>query len=316
MSELLQTPFGADATADEILTDVDLTGKRYAITGGASGIGAQTTLALARKGAEVTIGVRDPGAARTWLASVGAVAGRIDVAHLDLADLNSVERFTSGWSGALDGLIGNAGIMALPRRQLSAAGWELQLATNYLGHFKAAQGLFGPLARAGGRIVLVSSAAHLRAGVDFTDPQYERRGYDRWNAYSQSKTADVLLAVGLARRWNADGITANALMPGWITTRLQRHLDDETLRAMGAMDEEGNRIDQPYFKSTAQGAATSVLLAASPLTAHVTGTYFEDNQEAPVVETGEGHATGVARHAVDPGNADRLWELGTSALGR
>ncbi|MEV0890773.1 SDR family NAD(P)-dependent oxidoreductase [Promicromonospora sp. NPDC050262] len=316
MSELLQTPFGASATADDVLTDVDLAGKRFVVTGGASGIGAQTTLALARRGGEVTIGVRDPGAARTWLASVGPVAGQIDVAYLDLADLNSVEQFTAGWSGALDGLIGNAGIMALPRRQVSGAGWEMQLATNYLGHFKTALGLHVPLARAGGRVVLVSSAAHLRAGVDFTDPQYERRDYDRWNAYSQSKSADVLLAVGISRRWDGDGITANALMPGWITTRLQRHLDDDTLRAMGAMDDEGNRIDQSYFKSTAQGAATSVLLAASPLTADVTGKYFEDNQEAPVVETGEGHATGVARHAIDPANADRLWELGASALAR
>lgn len=311
MSEQIRTPFDARATASDVLAGVDLSGKRFVVTGGASGIGRETTLALARAGAEVTIGVRSLASATM----PDDVTGRIHVAPLDLADIASVERFARAWTGPLHGLVANAGVMAIPEREVNAIGWELQLATNYLGHFALARSLHDALRDADdARIAVVSSTAHLRAGVDFDDPQYERRAYDRWNAYGQSKTADVLLAVGASSRWADDGIVANALMPGWITTRLQRHLDDATLRAMGAMDENGNRIEQEFFKTPEQGAATSVLLAASPLVAGVSGRYFEDNQEAETVETGDGHSTGVARHAIDPANADRLWELGERAL--
>lgn len=118
-----------------------------------------------------------------------------------------------------------------------------------------------------------------------------------------------LVTGGVASRWADVGVTANSLMPGWITTGLQRHLDDDTLRAMGAMDDDGNRIEQPSFKTPAQGAATSTLLVASPSVDGVTGRYFEDNQEAAVLDDGTGHDRGVARYALDPGNAERLWEL-------
>ncbi len=159
----------------------------------------------------------------------------------------------------------------------------MQLATNYLGHFALATGLHPALREAGSaRIVVVSSGAHLTAPFDFDDPHFERRPYDPWTAYGQSKSADVLLAVS-AHRWAADGITANALNPGYILTGLQRHLDDDTMRAFGVMDDEGNLTPLPYYKTPAQGAATSVLLAASPLLEGVTGRYFEDNQEARLV---------------------------------
>jgi NAD(P)-dependent dehydrogenase (short-subunit alcohol dehydrogenase family) len=315
MSERVTTPFGATATADEVLAGADLEGRRYVVTGGASGIGRETTLALARRGARVIAGVRDPDAAAAVFGSDDRItAGRIDLRPLDLSVPASIRQFIDGFEGDLDGFVANAGIMALPTRQVDPHGWELQLATNYLGHFALARGLRSALAEVGGRVVVLSSTAHLRARVDFDDPQYVERPYDRWNAYSQSKTADVLLATGISGRWAADGIMANALMPGWITTKLQRHLDDDTLRAMGAMDEAGDRIEQDFFKTPAQGAATSALLAASPLVAGVTGRYFEDNQEAEVLDSGEGHSTGVARYAVDPGEADRLWELGSRAL--
>lgn len=315
MSERVTTPFGAKAAADEVLAGVDLEGRRYVVTGGASGIGRETTLALARRGASVIAGVRDPDAAAAAFASDDRItAGRIDLRPLDLSVPASIRQFIDGFEGDLDGFVANAGIMALPTRQVDPHGWELQLATNYLGHFAVARGLRPALAEVGGRVVVLSSTAHLRARVDFDDPQYVERPYDRWNAYSQSKTADVLMATGISGRWAADGITANALMPGWITTKLQRHLDDDTLRAMGAMDEAGDRIEQDFFKTPAQGAATSVLLAASPLVAGVTGRYFEDNQEAEVLDSGEGHSAGVACYAVDPGEADRLWELGSRAL--
>jgi NAD(P)-dependent dehydrogenase (short-subunit alcohol dehydrogenase family) len=317
MRGAIRTPFDARSTADDVVRGVDLSGKTFIVTGGASGIGAETVRALAGAGADVTIATRDASKAERLLREISErpTAGRVRVDEIDLGDLRSVEGFTDRWQGPIDGLVANAGVMAIPERRLTAQGWEMQLATNFLGHFAMLQGLHGWLREAGhARVVTVSSTAQLRSPFRFDDPQFDDRPYDRWAAYAQSKTADVLLAVGVSRRWEMDGITANSLMPGWITTDLQRHLDDATLRSMGAMDEDGNRIEQAYFKTPAQGAATSVLLAASPLLDGVTGRYFEDNQEAPVVTDGEGHTSGVARHALDPDAAERLWRLASAAM--
>ncbi|MFC9914108.1 SDR family NAD(P)-dependent oxidoreductase [Streptomyces sp. NPDC059862] len=287
------------------------------VTGGASGIGVETVRALATAGAEVTIATRNPAMAEPLIRDIAAVpgAGVVRVEAIDLADLSSVASFVRAWQGPLDALVANAGIMAIPHRQVTAEGWELQLATNYLGHFALTLGLHDHLRAAGtARIVIVSSGAHRNAALDFDDPHFVRRPYDRWAAYAQSKTADVLFAVG-ARRWVADGITANALNPGWISTNLQRHVDDATMRALGAMDDDGNIIEQPYYKTPVQGAATSVMLAASPLVNGVTGRYFEDNQEAETVaHDDEGQAGGVAAHALDPQAADRLWDYATNAI--
>ncbi|MFI5891712.1 SDR family NAD(P)-dependent oxidoreductase [Actinoplanes sp. NPDC051513] len=295
---LITTPFTAHSTAADVLEGVDLTGKRMIVTGGASGLGAAAAKALTDAGAEVTIAVRNP---------AGGAPG------LDLADLGSVRRFADAWDGPLDAVIANAGIMALPHRALAPNGWELQLATNFLGHFALITGLREHLG--GGRVVMVSSGAHLGSPVHFDDPHFERRAYDPWSAYAQSKTADVLLATAIGRRWRADGITANAMNPGYIHTNLQRHLDDATMRALGAMDDDGNLLTPGYYKTPEQGASTEVLLAASPLLAGVTGRYFtEDNQEAPTVAGGSGSGPGVAGWAVDPAAADRLWDLAAAAL--
>lgn len=311
----MTTPFGPRATARDVLAGVDLTGRRYVVTGGSSGIGAEAVAALAAAGAEVVVGVRDLGRARAFVDAQAAQGRNVSAAALDLGDLRSVRRFAEGWNGSLDGLVANAGVMALPDRRATDMRWELQLATNYLGHFALAIGLRGALASRGGRVAVVSSSAHLRAAFDFEDPQFARRPYDRWTAYAQSKTADVLLAVGIAQQWTDDGITANALMPGWITTDLQRHLDAATLRAMGAMNDAGDRIEQDYFKTREQGAATTVLVAASPLLEAVTGLYFEDNQQAPIVHASAVPAAGVAEHAMDAAAAARLWEYSSSVLG-
>jgi NAD(P)-dependent dehydrogenase (short-subunit alcohol dehydrogenase family) len=313
----LTTGFTARTTAAEILDGVDLTGRRMIVTGGASGIGVETVRALAGAGAEVTVAVRDPDrAARLVEEFAGAAArGSVRAAALDLADLSSVDAFVAAWDGPLHALVANAGIMALPTRQLSAQGWELQLATNYLGHFALAVGLHDNLRAAGAaRVVLVSSGAHLSAPFDAADPHFERRPYDRWQAYGQSKTADVLLAVGITRRWAADGITANALNPGYIHTNLQRHLDDDTMRALGGMDEAGNLVVPDYYKTPAQGASTTVLLAASPLLEGIGGRYFVDNQEMEVVPGGPDASDGVADHAIDPTAADELWAYAEKAL--
>ncbi|MDG4825433.1 SDR family NAD(P)-dependent oxidoreductase [Asanoa sp. WMMD1127] len=302
------TEFHSRTTAAEVLAGVDLTGRRMIVTGGASGIGAETVRALAGAGAEVTVATREPADAKPL---ADELPGRVLARRLDLADLDSVAEFVRGWDGPLDALVGNAGIMALPTRQTTAAGWELQLAVNYLGHFALAYGLHDALAAAGSaRVVLVSSGAHLRCPVDFDDPQFDRRPYDGFAAYGQSKTADVLLAVGIAERWAADGIVANAVAPGSIHTKLQRHLDRDTMVAWGAMDEAGELLVPAHFKTAAEGASTTVLLAASPTVAGVTARYFEDNREMPVVPGGPDARTGVAAHALDPAAADRLWELG------
>ncbi|SCG67059.1 NAD(P)-dependent dehydrogenase, short-chain alcohol dehydrogenase family [Micromonospora echinaurantiaca] len=310
----LTTPYTARTTAAEILAGVDLTGRRMIVTGGASGIGAAAVRAMAGAGAEVTVATRDPASADALVAEF-AGPGSVRAAALDLADLASVDAFVAAWDGPLHALVANAGIMAIPTRQLTPLGWELQLGTNYLGHFALARGLHGNLRAAGSaRVVVVSSGAHLREAFDFADPQFERQPYDPWSAYGRSKTADVLLATGIARRWAADGVTANALNPGYINTNLQRHMDDDTLRAFGVLDEAGNRVDLPYYKTPEQGAATTVLLAASPLVERVTGRYFDDNQEAEVVAGGPEATGGVAAHAVDPAAADRLWAYAERAL--
>ncbi|MFB8776435.1 SDR family NAD(P)-dependent oxidoreductase [Streptomyces broussonetiae] len=314
---LITTPYDRDTTAAEVLDGVDLTGRHAVVTGGASGIGAETVRALAAAGAHVTVATRRPETAGPLVRELAARpgTGEVRAAALDLSDLASVDAFTKAWRGPLDILVANAGIMALPERTLTARGWEAQLATNFLGHYALATGLYTPLRDSGAaRLVVVSSGAHRTAPFDFDDPHFARRPYDPWVAYGQSKTADVLLTVG-ARRWAADGITANALNPGYILTHLQRHLDDGTMRAFGVMDEAGNLTPPPYYKTPAQGASTSVLLAASPLLDGVTGRYFEDNQESPFVPAASDAPVGVAAHALDPAAADRLWEYAADAIG-
>ena len=213
--------------------------------------------------------------------------------------------------------------MMLPERQVNAQGWEMQLATNYLGHFALVTGLRAALLSAErARVVVVSSGANLLAGFDFDDPHFERRPYDPLIAYAQSKTADVLLAVGISRRWAGDGIHANACAPGSIHTNLTRHLDTTTMQMLGVMDANGNVITPDYYKTPEQGAATSVLLTASPLLEGVTGRYFQDNQETEIVKDGPalmaaggpGAMVGVAKWAGDPAAADRLWEYASTTI--
>ncbi|MGW4622891.1 SDR family NAD(P)-dependent oxidoreductase [Streptomyces sp. NPDC004592] len=302
---LTTTTFGKRATAAEVLDGVDLNGRRMIVTGGSSGLGVETVRALAGAGAQVTIATRNPASAEALVKEFPGTR----VVALDLADLASVRAFCHAWDGPLDALVANAGIMMLPTREVNAQGWEMQLATNYLGHFALAVGLRPALQAAeNARVAVVSSGAQLRAGFDFDDPQFERRAYDPFVAYAQSKTADVLLAVGISRRWAEHGITANACAPGVIHTNLARHLDQATLQALGAMDADGNLVIPDHFKTPAQGAATTVLLAASPLLDGVTGRYFEDNQESEVVDGGPDVMAGVAKWSIDPTAADRLWD--------
>ena len=229
------------------------------------------------------------------------------MAALDLADPASVAAFVAAWRGPLDILVANAGVMATPE-QHTAEGRELQFATNHRGHFQLATGLHGALAAAGhARVVVVSSVGHVNGGVRFDDVDFARTPYGPWAAYSQSKTANVLFAVGAARRWAAEGISVNALNPGRIAdTNLGRH------HAPPPADFDPSGLTGVSVKDIPQGAATSMLLAASPLVEGVTGTYFEDCQEAvPYVP---GVRRGVAAYALDPALAVPLWTLSEDLL--
>lgn len=303
---LVQTPFGFESTAAQVVEGIDLTGKRMIVTGGASGIGVETARALAGAGAEVTLAVRDTAAGEQTAADID---GDVRVAPLDLADPASVAAFVDAWSGPLHVLVNNAGVMALPERRLNPQGYELQFATNHLGHFQLALGLHDALAVDGdARIVSVSSSGHLRSPVVFDDINFDFRAYDPWLAYGQSKTANVLFAVGATARWADEGIVANALMPGGIATRLQRHVDAEYIERRSK--EPGVRLKTPE-----QGAATSVLLATSPLLEGIGGRYFEDCNEAQLVYERGSSFSGVAPYALDRENADRLWEISLRMLG-
>ncbi|MBJ7337415.1 SDR family NAD(P)-dependent oxidoreductase [Mycolicibacterium sp.] len=308
--DLITTPFGFASTAAEVVAGVNLAGKRAIVTGASSGIGVETARALADAGAEVTLAVRDTTAGRRVAADIG---GRVEVGALDLSDLASVEAFVAAWNGPLHILVNNAGVMAIQELTMSASGHEMQFATNHLGHFALALGLHDALAAAGGaRIVSVSSGGHLRSPVVFDDIDFAFRDYDPFGAYGQSKTANVLFAVGATRQWAADGIVANALMPGGIATPLQRHLPSHY--AEQAL--EAFRAGGSNFKTVEQGAATSTLLAASPLLDGVGGRYFEDCKQARIVTRRGGPGTGgVAPYALDPANAERLWDLSLRMVG-
>ncbi|MGW3983221.1 SDR family NAD(P)-dependent oxidoreductase [Streptomyces mirabilis] len=308
MSQLFTTPFGRDSTASEVIEGVDLSGRRAIVTGAGagSGIGVETARALAANGAEVTLAVRRPEAGEQVAADLRKATGNdaIHVARLDVADLESVRAFTAGWQGPLHILINNAGIMMPPDLERGIGGHEQQFATNYLGHFALALGLHRALADGdGARLVSVSSSGHLFSPVVFDDIAFRFRPYDALVAYGQSKTAVILLAVEAQRRWSGDGITANSLHPGAIATNLQRHTG-------------GLRTPEPYRKTIEQGAATTVFLAASPLVEGIGGRYFEDVNEAPVVHARPTRlgVPGVAPYALDPANAERLWEVASDIV--
>ena len=273
MTSPIATPFGSESTAADVIAGIDLGDKTAIVTGAASGIGVETARALAGAGAAVTLAVRDTATGNRVAAEIRESTGNpsVNVGALDLSDLSSVAAFVRAWSGPLDILVNNAGVMAVQELTVSPSGHELQFATNHLGHFALAAGLHRALASvSSARIVSVSSSGHLRSPVVFDDINFAFRDYDPFGAYGQSKTANVLFAVEATRQWADDGITSNALMPGGILTPLQRHLPpDYDQQAEERFRRAGSRL-----KTVEQGAATSVLLATSPLLDGVGGRYF------------------------------------------
>ena len=304
----ITTPFGFHSTAAEVLADVDLSGKQAIVTGAASGIGVETARALAGAGADVTLAVRNPQAGADIAAQITESTGNpaVHAAELELTSPRSIYRFVGSWRGPVHILVNNAGVMASPEAHTDD-GWESQFATNHLGHFALALGLQPALAAAdGARIVAVSSSGHLWSPVVFDDINFRFRPYDPLLAYGQSKTANVLFAAEASTRWSEHGIYANALNPGAIQTNLQRHVGGTV------------RTPPELQKTPQQGAATSALLAASPLLEGIGGRYFADCNEATVVDhRPDGFAkpgTAVAPYALDPDNARRLWELSLAAV--
>ncbi|MCP4038151.1 MAG: SDR family NAD(P)-dependent oxidoreductase [bacterium] len=308
--------FGRDSTTDEVLDGIDLRGKRAVVTGASGGLGAETARALASKGARVTLTARDLEKAGTVAAAICATYGSdaAAVAELELADQQSVRAFAKDYlrqGDGLDLLINNAGIMACPLTR-TAQGLELQFATNHLGHFLLTCLLAPALqAAAASRVVMVSSAGHMAGPMDFDDPQFEVREYEKFVAYGQSKTANALFALELDRRLHDRGVFAYSLHPGVIMTELARNLTPDDIREMMAKAEGGTGM---HFKSVEAGAATSVWAATAPQLASHGGAYLEDCRVAGEMGAWEG-ALGCAPHARDVKAASRLWTLSEELVG-
>ena len=318
--------FTAASTADDVAGGIDLSGRTVVVTGGHVGLGLETTRALSKAGASVIVGVRNPDRAAPALAGID----RVEISQLDLLDSTSIDGFVARHldSGRdLHILVNNAGIMGGPLER-DARGYESQFATNHLGHFQLTLGLLPALrAAAGARVVEVSSWGHHLSDIRWDDPHFETQ-YDGMVAYGQAKTANVLFAVELDRRWAGDGIRGYSLHPGGIvSTNLAPWLTVHDLRAMGLLDDAGQPIIDPErdLKTPEQGAATTVFAATSPLLADIGGVYLQNSEVAPIDETvvefnpdiaAEPLETtvGVMPYAVDPESAQRLWELSEQLL--
>lgn len=309
--------FGPAATAEEIIQGIDLHGKNAIVTGGYSGIGLETARVLASAGARVIVPARDLRKAEAALQGIN----HIEIEEMDLADPASIDAFAQRYldSGRpLHILVNSAGVGAVPLAR-DARGYETHFAVNHLGHFQLTHRLWPALQQArGARIVSVSAWAHVQSPVMFDDIHFQHREYLPWTAYGQSKTANILFAVAADKRGKADGIRAYSLHPGSIVqTGLSRHHSQEQLQKLGVLDEDGKPILDPErnLKTVEQGAATVVWCAASPQLDGIGGVYCDNNDIAPLLESGNGQnyragslPLGVMDYAVDPETADRLWE--------
>ena len=317
---MIQSAFGARSTALNVVQGVSLVGKTAVVTGGASGLGFETSRALASAGAAVMLAVRNLEQGQAAAARITAEfpQARVAVAKLDLADLATVRQCAADWLAtgqALDILVNNAAIMACPLTR-SAQGWEAQFATNHLGHFALTTALLPALLQAAtnngdARVVCLSSTGHKLGGVNFDDIHFERRDYNKWKAYGQAKSANAMMALGLHLKYGGQGITANAVHPGGIMTGLQKFLPMEEMRALGWLKADDTPLD--IFKSTEQGAATSVWAATAAALKGHGGLYLEDcNQGLPAEPTNR--VSGFSAHIADQAGALRLWEVSEHML--
>ncbi|WP_029913848.1 SDR family NAD(P)-dependent oxidoreductase [Pelobacter seleniigenes] len=320
-----QTPIGSGfsraSTTSDIIRGVDLVGKVAIVTGGHSGLGLEAARTLALAGARVIVPARDVQRARNAIAEAGS---GMEVKTMDLTNPRSIDDFARNFVETglpLHMLINNAGIMALPELKRDAQGNELQFSTNHLGHFRLTLRLWSALQRArSARVVSVSSAGHRFSPVVFDDINFERRDYDPFLAYGQSKTANVLFTVALDQRGKGEGIRAFALHPGGIAgTNLGAHVGLDMLKKTGFVDENDRPIvdlDRD-LKSVPQGAATHVWCAVSPQLDGKGGVFCADSDITPVLPQGNGvdlstedrsrRLTGVEAYAIDSAAAKELW---------
>jgi NAD(P)-dependent dehydrogenase (short-subunit alcohol dehydrogenase family) len=307
--------FGAKSTTDDVLSGIDLSGKRVLVTGVSAGLGVETARALVAHGANVVGAARDLAKAERATAIVRAETangGSLDLIELDLASLASVRTCADALLAdgrPFDVIIANAGVMAAPFGH-TADGFETQFGTNHLGHFTFVNRI-ASLIVPGGRLVNLASSGHRFADVDIEDPNFEHTAYDPWIAYGRSKTANILFAVEFDRRHKARGVRATAVHPGGIRTELSRHLDDGALEAMiGKINEELAAEGKPSYelKSIPQGAATSVWAGFVAAADAVGGLYCENCHVATVTENPVSRISeGVRAYALDAERAKALW---------
>lgn len=318
----LGTGFTAASTADDVLAGIDLHGKNVIITGGHGRLGLETTRALSRAGASVTIGARDVERA------AGVVAGiaRVEVWPLDLLDPASIDAFAARWlreGRPLHILVNSATPTPSPTIGRDARGHETQFAASHLGHFQLTLALVPALRAAhGARVVTVSSGAHRLGEIRWDDPDFTTGGYHPQVAYAQAKKANVLFTVELDRRLASDGIRAYAVHPGVIVDRRSNDsVGVEALRKMGLIDEAGQPIIDPERgkKTAPQGASTIVFAATSPRLADIGGVYLKDNDiarldDTPRPLTADDIPSEATSTSIDPVAAQRLWELSERLL--
>ena len=306
--------FDSKSDADKIVKEKDLSGKIAIVTGGYSGIGLETTRALVAIGAKVIIPAK-----RTEVAvqNLEGIVSKENIVEMDLGNLNSVRKFTEDFKesfGKLDLLINNAGIMACPETRIGN-GWESQFAVNHIGHFLLTKELMDTMAENdSARFVSISSSAHSLTGMLWDDIHFQSNPYDKWMAYGQSKTASSLIAIEFNRRMIDKGVSGFSVHPGGILTPLQRHLQKEEMVALGWMDENGSpsEMAKNFFKTTSQGASTTLWCATSSSLNGIGGVFCEDCDIAKrknEVDESLQRYFGVADWAVDTEEASKLWDV-------
>jgi NAD(P)-dependent dehydrogenase (short-subunit alcohol dehydrogenase family) len=310
--------FSATSTTDEVLGGINLTGRRFLVTGASGGLGLETTRSLAAKGAIVVMAARDQIKNETAAAGIRAAHpdAKLESLILDLGSLKSVRAAAAEFMSRkvpLHGLILNAGIMATPLGH-TVDGFEQQFGVDHLGHFLLARDLLPRLVEsAPARVVVLSSAGHRMGDIDFDDVNFERRDYEPFLAYGAAKTCNVLHAVEIDRRYRDQGVRAFAVHPGVIHTELSRYMTEETLTSL--ISRLSERPTAMAWKSPEQGAATSVWAATSALLDGRGGEYCEDCNVSAVVPDDELDDGGVAARAVDPTRAAALWALSEKLVG-
>lgn len=322
----LATTFGATSTTDEVLSGVDLRGKRILVTGVSAGLGVETARSLAAHGAHVVGAARDLTKAQAATTQVrkdaAAVGGSLELIELDLADLKSVRACADQLvkkSQPFDVIIANAGVMATPLGR-TVDGFETQFGTNHLGHFVLINRI-ASLIRNGGRLINVSSAGHRYSNVDLDDPNFEKTPYEPFVGYGRSKTANILFAVEFDRRHRDRGVRAAAVHPGIIETELIRHMDPAWLRSrVNEINQQRADAGKPPLqrKSVQQGAATSVWAGVVAPADEVGGRYCEDCHVGAIIpnDLPIGAMTeGVRAYAVDPKTAVALWKKSEQMVG-